>query len=114
MINENTTILVMTTLPDAHSAESLATSLVTQRLAACVNILGPCRSIYHWQHKLECSSEVPIMIKTQKKCYPALEKAILEIHPYELPEIIHIHIHGGLPAYLQWVETQLSVQGSAC
>lgn len=104
----------MTTLPDAHSAKLLAESLITQKLAACVNILGACQSIYHWQDKLECTNEVPLLIKTQKNLYSAVEKAIVKTHPYELPEIIAIHIDGGLPAYLQWVDTQLSTQGFTC
>lgn len=94
----------MTNVPDHETAKKLAESLVETCLAACVNILAPCRSIYHWQGKTESTEEIPIMIKTTAERYAELEKAILEMHPYELPEIIRVSVNGGLPAYLQWVE----------
>jgi periplasmic divalent cation tolerance protein len=97
-------ILVMTNVPDRDTAVKLAERLVETRLAACVNVLAPCRSIYHWQGKTESTEEVPVMIKTTAERYAALEKAILAMHPYELPEIILVSVDGGLPAYLQWVE----------
>lgn len=102
-------ILVLTNLPDQTSALSLAERVINTRLAACVNILGPCKSIYHWQGKIESTEETPVLIKTTEDAYPALEKAIRELHPYELPEIVHVPITGGLAAYLQWVaaETRL-------
>jgi periplasmic divalent cation tolerance protein len=101
-------ILILTTLPDRVSATTVANHLVETKLAACVNILNPCTSIYHWQGKIESVEETPILIKTTESTYPILEKTLLELHPYELPEIIHVPVTGGLPAYLQWVaaETQ--------
>lgn len=113
MLNQKSVLLVMTNMPDQATAEALAKLLVTKKLAACVNILAPCLSIYHWhdaagQNQLEQSSEVPLLIKTNQAQYPALEASILEAHPYELPEIISINVDGGLPRYLQWVDTQLS------
>ena len=107
-------LLVLTNMPDQASAALLAESLVTQNLAACVNILAPCQSIYTWQGKLEHAAEVPMLIKTSQTKYNALEAAILKAHPYELPEIITINVDGGLPQYLQWVNTQLSAEGTTC
>ena len=107
-------LLVLTNMPDQTSAALLAESLVTQNLAACVNILAPCQSIYTWQGKLEHTAEVPMLIKTSQTRYNALEAAILKAHPYELPEIITINVDGGLPQYLQWVNTQLSAEGTTC
>ncbi len=107
-------ILVLTNMPDQASAGLLAESLVTQKLAACVNILAPCQSIYSWQGKLEHTFEVPVMIKTSKTQYNALEAAIIKAHPYELPEIITINVDGGLPQYLQWVTAQLSAESITC
>jgi periplasmic divalent cation tolerance protein len=101
-------ILVFTSLPDQHSAEALAQHLITAKLAACVNILAPCTSIYHWQGKTESTSEFPLLIKTTQTRYAALEQTIRERHPYELPEIIHVPLTGGLPAYLDWVIQQTS------
>jgi periplasmic divalent cation tolerance protein len=96
-------ILVLTNLPSQASAESMAQNLVAEKLAACVNILGPCTSIYHWQGKTESATEFPLLIKTTQQRYAALEEAICQWHPYELPEIIHVPITGGLPAYLTWL-----------
>lgn len=96
-------ILVLTNLPDQQSAEKLAQHLITEKLAACVNILAPCTSVYRWQGELVRDSEVPILIKADGSHYAALEAAIRERHPYELPEIIHVPITGGLAAYLDWI-----------
>jgi periplasmic divalent cation tolerance protein len=97
------TILVLTTLPDRASALTLAEHLIGANLAACVNVLGACTSIYHWQGKIESTEEVPMLIKTTMDAYPELEKTVCDLHPYELPEIIHVPVTGGLPAYLQWI-----------
>lgn len=98
-----TPLLVLSNLPDQASAETLAHTLVEGKLAACVNILAPCTSIYHWQGKTEQASEIPVLIKTTAEAYPALEVAICAAHPYELPEIVQVPISGGLPAYIQWL-----------
>jgi periplasmic divalent cation tolerance protein len=97
------TLLVMTNLPDADSAEALAAALVEARVAACVNILAPCRSVYRWQGKVEAAAETPMLIKTTTDRYAALEAAIRAHHPYELPEIVAIPVVRGLPEYLAWV-----------
>lgn len=99
-------LLVITNLPDAATARSLADLLVAERLAACVNILAPCRSVYRWQGQIEAADEVPLLIKTTTECYPALEAAIRENHPYELPEIVAVRLDRGLPAYLAWVAAE--------
>ena len=101
-------ILVLTNLPDQASALTLAERIANARLAACVNILGTCKSIYHWQGKIESAEETPVLIKTTEDAYPALEKTIRELHPYELPEILHVPIAGGFAAYLQWVAAETS------
>lgn len=96
-------LLVITNLPDEASAQLLAARLVEGRLAACVNILVPCRSVYRWQGRLEGTQEIPLLIKSTPERYPALEAAIRAEHPYELPEIIAVPIAHGLPEYLDWV-----------
>lgn len=110
MTNKSTTaILVMTNLPDRQSADLIAEHLIGQRLAACVNILPACSSIYHWQGKIESTTEIPLQIKTTLARYPAIEAAILKLHPYELPEIVHVNLAGGEPAYIQWIQQETQV-----
>ncbi len=99
-------LLVLTNLPDAASAEALAHALVEARLAACVNMLAPCRSVYRWAGAVETAAEVPLLIKTTAERYSDLERLIRERHPYELPEIIAVPITAGLPGYLAWVRDQ--------
>jgi periplasmic divalent cation tolerance protein len=99
-------LLVLTTLPDSTSARTLAASLVEQRLAACVNILAPCSSVYRWQGKIEQAEEVPLLIKTTRDRYAALEAAIRAQHPYQLPELIAVRIEQGLAEYLAWIEAE--------
>lgn len=96
-------LLVFCNVPDAAVADELAALLVERRLAACVTILAPCRSVYRWQGRLERAEEIPLLIKTTTAAYPALEALLSEKHPYELPEIIACELGAGLPAYLKWV-----------
>jgi periplasmic divalent cation tolerance protein len=97
-------LLVITTLPDAATAEGLATALVGGGLAACVNVSAPVTSVYRWEDRTERDSEVMLTIKTTRERYAALEAAIVDGHPYELPEIIAVPITGGLSGYLAWID----------
>lgn len=97
---------MITNLPDAASAQALARHVVAERLAGCVNILAPCRSVYRWQGKVEDAEEVPLLMKTRLDRYAALEAAICARHPYELPEIIAVPISHGLPDYLDWLAAE--------
>lgn len=99
-------LLVLTNLPDLAAAEKLAAALVEERVAACVNILAPCQSVYRWQGVLQHDEEYPVLIKTTRDAYAALESAIRARHPYELPEIVAVPIERGLPAYLDWVAAE--------
>lgn len=99
-------LLVLTNLPDRAAAESLADALITEQLAACVNILAPCRSVYRWQGAVQHDEEHPLLIKTTEERYAALEQAIRTRHPYELPEIVAVRIERGLAAYLEWLAAE--------
>ena len=99
-------LLVLTNLPDRASAEKLAEVLIEQRLAACVNVLAACRSVYRWQGAVRRDEEHPVLIKSTRERYPALEAAIRAQHPNELPEIVAVPIERGLPAYLEWVAAE--------
>ena len=96
-------IIVLTNLPEQKSALVLAEHLLELRLAACVNVLGSCLSMYHWQGKIETATEVPVLIKALAGNYPAIEQAIREKHPYKLPEIIALPVVAGDAGYLQWI-----------
>jgi periplasmic divalent cation tolerance protein len=104
-------LLVLTNLPDRPAAERLAGLLIDKRLAACVNILAPCRSVYRWQDAVQHEDEHPVLIKTTSAKYAAVEAAVRAGHPYELPEIIAVAVERGLPAYLDWVTAETRADG---
>ncbi|MBS0347827.1 MAG: divalent-cation tolerance protein CutA [Proteobacteria bacterium] len=106
MTTSDETLLVFTNLPDADAANTLAALLIERRLAACVNILAPCTSVYRWQGAVETASEVPLLIKTTRARYAELQAAVQEAHPYELPELIAVPVTDGLPGYLAWVAAE--------
>ena len=103
---ESTKLLVLTNVPERAVAEKLADMLLERKLAACVNILAPCRSVYRWKGSVQHDEEHPMLIKTTAERYADLEAAIRANHPYELPEIVAVPVERGLPAYLQWVEAE--------
>lgn len=102
-------LLVITNLPDRDSAQRIAHKLIESRAAACVNILPACTSVYRWRGKVETAQEVPLLIKSTAAAYARVEELIRTLHPYELPEIIAVSVEAGLPAYLQWVNTETSL-----
>lgn len=102
-------LLVLTNLPDRESATRLANVLVGKRLAACVNILGTCTSVYSWQDTIQTEPEVPLLIKTHANRFDAVREEILHSHPYELPEIVAVPIERGLKPYLDWVASSLDL-----
>lgn len=99
-------LLVLTNLPDRQTAESLAAEIIGQRLAACVNILSPCQSVYRWKGAVEQADEIPLLIKTTEVRYAALEEFIRSRHPYETPEIVALPVTHGLNDYLAWVAAE--------
>lgn len=109
MDGEDTTLLVLTNLPDRDAAHALARALVQRRLAACVNVLAGCSSVYRWDGDIEEAEEVPVLVKTRATRYPELEAAIRALHPYELPEVIAVPIVRGLPEYLDWVAEETAI-----
>lgn len=107
-------LLVLCNCPDAATADALAAALVEARLAACVNVLAPCRSVYRWQGAVERAEEVPLLIKTTAAAYPALESALRAAHPYDVPEIVAVPMVRGLPDYLAWLAAEVApVPGSS-
>jgi periplasmic divalent cation tolerance protein len=96
-------MIVLTNAPDRAVAEKIARALVDQKLAACVNILAPCSSVYRWQGNVETAAEVPLLIKTRADIYAEVETAIKSLHPYELPEIVAVPVAHGSSEYLEWI-----------
>jgi periplasmic divalent cation tolerance protein len=96
-------VIIMTNFPDRVSALALAKELVDQRLAACVNVLSECSSVYRWKNEIEHADEVPVLIKTLSQNYPQVESLVRRMHPYELPEIIAVPVVEGFPGYMQWI-----------
>lgn len=99
----NGVLVVLSNAPDAERARAIARTLVDERLAACVNVLAPCHSVYRWQGEVESADEVPLLIKTTQDRFAALARRFRELHPYEVPELIAFKPDAGLPAYLDWV-----------
>lgn len=101
-------MLAYSTCPDAASADTIASALVGERLAACVNQVPGLRSTYRWQGRVEQADEVLLLIKTTAARLPALTARLQALHPYELPELVAVEVGAGLPAYLDWVAAQTS------
>ncbi len=92
--------------PDPGTAEAIATRLVEERLAACVQILPPMRSVYRWEGKVEQAAEVLLLAKTSSDRLQALCARIQALHPYDTPEVIALEAAGGSGSYLDWVHAE--------
>lgn len=95
--------LVLTTFPADGDAGAFATTLVDERLAACVNVLPAMQSVYRWKGSVETASERQVLIKTKAANVAALEVRVKELHPYEVPEFLVLTIDAGSPGYLSWL-----------
>lgn len=96
-------VIALTTFPVDRDVEQLATTLVSERLAACVNVLPPMRSIYRWEGAVESADERQVVIKTTTDRLPDLEARLLQLHPYDVPEFLVLPIAHGSSAYLSWL-----------
>jgi len=97
-------ILVLTTCPGSITAKNIANELVSNQLAACVQIVAGVQSFFRWVGKVDNKEEHLLLIKTTAERYRELEARIIALHPYEIPEIVTIPISGGLSAYLNWID----------
>jgi periplasmic divalent cation tolerance protein len=102
-MNEKTLFLVFSTTPDIDTAVRIGRALVEKSLAACVNVLPAVRSIYAWQGAVQDETEVLMIIKTTAERFPELRDRLLEMHPYELPEVVAVSPAAGHDAYFRWV-----------
>ncbi|HSE49089.1 MAG TPA: divalent-cation tolerance protein CutA [Terriglobales bacterium] len=95
--------ITLATAGSREEAERLAEALVERRLAACVNVVGPMRSVYRWQGAVERADEFLLLIKSTAAQFAAVAAAIQELHSYELPECVELTITAGSDAYLKWL-----------
>jgi periplasmic divalent cation tolerance protein len=102
-------LIALCTCPDADVAGRIARALVGEGLAACVSVLPGVTSVYRWEGEVRTDAEVQLLIKTTAARLPVLIDRVRELHPYELPEVIAVPVIGGLPDYLQWVQTCTTV-----
>ncbi|MDA0323970.1 MAG: divalent-cation tolerance protein CutA [Verrucomicrobia bacterium] len=102
MSESNNVVVITTTAPSRESAETLARSLVEQRIAACVQ-MAPIRSVYRWKGAIETSEETALWIKTRSALQERVIRSISGQHEYEVPEILALPAVGGLEAYVQWI-----------
>jgi periplasmic divalent cation tolerance protein len=100
-------LVVLTTVARAEDAEYIAREMVERRLAACVNLLPPVTSVYRWQGEVTREQEHVLLMKTHKDRFEALRTRLVEIHPYETPEVIALPVVAGDAAYLKWIDESL-------
>lgn len=100
--------LILTTMPDDDRWESIARTLVEERLAACVSVLSPMTSIYRWRESIEQERERQLVIKTSHACIDQVRRRLTELHPYELPEFLVIDVTDGSADYVAWITAQTS------
>lgn len=96
-------VVVFVTCGSTREAQRIAKTLVQRRLAACVNIVGPVKSVYRWKGRVESAREILMVIKTTRARFAELEKEIEKLHSYDMPEIIALPIRAGSKPYLKWL-----------
>ena len=101
-------VQVMTTTETETDAQTIARAVVEQRLAGCVQIVGPITSVFWWQGQIEMAEEWLCVIKSRRDLYAALEQSILALHPYDVPELLAIPVTAGSKDYLEWLDSETS------
>jgi len=96
-------LLALSTFPDQETARSISNELITEKFAACANILPAVQSIYRWKEEIESGNETLVLFKLSEDRQSEFQERLQSLHPYEVPEIIFVPVSGGLPEYLRWV-----------
>ena len=96
-------LLALSTFPNVEAARRISNQLVTEKFAACANILPTVESIYRWKEKIENGNETLVLFKLSEDRQSVFQEKLKSLHPYEVPEIIFVPIDSGLPDYLSWV-----------
>ncbi len=107
-MSQSKVVVVLVTCPTRAVARRIARELVIRRLAACVNVVGAVESTFSWKGKIERCQESLLMIKTTAASFQALRRAILALHPYEVPEVIALPVIAGHQTYLRWVASSVA------
>ncbi|MGE0160329.1 MAG: divalent-cation tolerance protein CutA [Gemmatimonadales bacterium] len=108
--SEPSVVAVLTTLPSADVAERIGAALVEERLVACANVLPGVRSIFRWKGSVSTEAEVLVVLKTTTLRLEALHQRLIELHPYEVPELIALDVRAGHPPYLDWVRDEVEAR----
>jgi periplasmic divalent cation tolerance protein len=101
-------IVALSTVGNAADAQRIGRALVERRLAACVNVVPGVTSIYNWKGGISTDSELLLVIKTRREKLDEVRSALLELHPYQVPELVALAIEGGHDPYLEWIEDSVS------
>lgn len=109
-MKEKNALCIMCTTPDETVAEKIARAALESRVAACVQILPPIKSMYWWQGNIEEDSEILLLIKTSQNRLEELTRTVKSHHPYDVPEISAVPITGGSPEYLDWIFDETSAR----
>ena len=96
-------LLALSTFPDRETAQRVSNQVVTEKFAACANILAAVESIYRWKGKVETGNETLVIFKLSEDRQSAFQEKVRSLHPYEVPEIIFFQVSDGIPEYLRWV-----------
>jgi periplasmic divalent cation tolerance protein len=103
--------VVLSTAPDTEVAQRIGTALVEERLVACANILNGVTSIYRWKGSVQKEHEVLMILKTTARGVEALRRRIVDLHPYDVPEVVALDVRDGHPPYLDWVVSAVGGDG---
>ncbi|MCO5101943.1 MAG: divalent-cation tolerance protein CutA [Burkholderiaceae bacterium] len=100
--------LIVSNVPDEAVAATIARALVDERLAACVNVLGACRSVYRWHGAVETADEITLLVKTTRARHDDCVRRLAALHPYDVPEIVTLAPEQVWPAYARWAADETS------
>ncbi len=106
LVDARDIVLVLSTAPDVVTGERIASALVEERLAACVNVVPGLASIYRWKGSVERASEVLCIVKTRRPLLVRLARRLAALHPYEVPEMLVVPVGGGARSYLAWLREE--------
>ncbi len=101
-------LFALSTFPDAETARRISNHVVSERFAACANILPSVESVYRWKGKIESGNETLVFFKVSEARQAAFQDKLRSLHPYDIPEIIFVPVASGLPEYLRWVAENCS------